>query len=1631
MGKLGASVVKPAVKAAEPGSPGRTAAPAAGDGGDAGLVPMAAYHYGGSALGWPAAVREKGAPGSPSATAHAVSPPPAVPPPPVSAPTPVAPATPPNRTGLPDDLKRGVEHLAGVDLDAVRVHYGSPQPARLGALAYAFGAEIHLAPGQGRHLPHETWHIAQQAQGRVAPTVQWKRDLPGSENAALEREADRMGEAALRAGRTTEANETNGASHAGGMGGMGGVARASAAGSSRRVGRWRASPSHGVVQRMPDEALKQLRNYSNIEAGLALALRNARWIHETFPLLRSNQETYKSIKSALVRQVREAANYAPLYHVFIRTWNDGLDAHDLAYVRSQSRNLPTYAPRPHEPFVAGAKATDEALAAWFSKPSWAKLSNPDSKLAKAIPTLLTEQDFPERVTTALKLYFAHTANFVPVDNLGRDFRSVEHGQYYRSSNDPVRRDNTALLKAAVRKNAKRDGTDLPEKFTAQITNRALHDALVERGYVKPQIQATQFVGSSQDPASSISVYQSVAGTHTGSLGLIQNVYRTVQIGTQLTPASAPSSRRSWREPSEATVDPLLQPLIPDAQLAPDTELNYHDLLLLDRGTLIAQTAKEVGKILSAGRRGWRAVPIQSPTHASLILELVDRAGGNPLAESVWRNTFIAAFNEAAGTLGLQTRATHRGSFGFLYPSVSSVGGPVRLWPGLTPPNVFKGLVVKALEILHENDSRFQKPDLTRSTRPRPAASTTQWRDVPLYREALKTAVRYAQDSLHGVVSIDGPRAFARWIMVRLQRNLKRAQFLLARPVARKSTDHEAAYVKAASVIENLMEYSYLLEAFNAHGPDSPDAVRNDPYPQYLRDSLSLDPTRHDTATFYLDSGMQAIVTANLLARTWAIDHKRIGADEPLESIDLYSYFEYSSVDKENLYIRPINRGAQGYLDSTALDKALDERDRQGTAPPAIIAADLNPVLTSIQASRNRVPYGEVFRRFANQTASGAGPSTGPAPLNDTTVPIVDVTNAPLSAAAKLDLAAGYENFIIVESLSKHQQLSADKFTMGRLSAIGTPEFMRAANALVKPIEEAAFHRLTATYRLRADRIFYGGRDSANTALLASQLKDAGQYDRFMVLMGRETMWNAIDKRPDGDAATLRERQRAMRIVLDEVLAVYVDEVLAPAKSKLDLDAALRALPDADRRDVTQRIERRFGATLKTKEADDPHVREFLRLSPDSWQSTGIANVGNTCYLAAALNLLALSPYRSLFAALPPPAVDPLAEPRAQIAVMLATIRSGQPVDSAAVGHLLITLDAAGLLGDGALALNAQRDPTELLGNLIDHFGTANAGGANYRLTQVYSKRISLGRDLQRRDGVAPAGFSPFTPAPGTGFGNFADVRTADWLIKLPITGVDNLRDALRSYQSRERITQISGVTPVNQGGAQRNVVFTSTGESQISLGNEAPRAITIQLVRWVQAQQRIRKDSRPIDMPRRFALNGRRYRIQTVVYHVGAQPYVGHYTTSTRDDAGYWSYRDDSRVSPDYDHVQRIQYGYVYTYVDEGPLTLADANLLDLANPGPWPPPGPLAPPPVAVQDAQQQQPLAPAPLPAVTTTTTRSDNDGRGRKRPFDSTLGRRPTSTRQPARKPAPSDTEQESERPFKRRPPDPDGKPGEDRS
>jgi hypothetical protein len=104
----------------------------------------------------------------------------------------------PNNTGLPNQLKAGIESLSGMSMDHVKVNYNSDKPAQLNAHAYAQGSEIHVAPGQEQHLPHEAWHVVQQAQGRVKPTMQMKQGVPVNDDVGLENEADVMGGKALQ-----------------------------------------------------------------------------------------------------------------------------------------------------------------------------------------------------------------------------------------------------------------------------------------------------------------------------------------------------------------------------------------------------------------------------------------------------------------------------------------------------------------------------------------------------------------------------------------------------------------------------------------------------------------------------------------------------------------------------------------------------------------------------------------------------------------------------------------------------------------------------------------------------------------------------------------------------------------------------------------------------------------------------------------------------------------------------------------------------------------------------------------------------------------------------------------------------------------------------------------------------------------------------------------------------------------------------------------------------------------------------------------------------------------------------------------------------------------------------------------
>ena len=101
-----------------------------------------------------------------------------------------------NKTGLPDNLKSGMETLSGMSLDDVKVHRNSDKPSQLQAQAQ--GTDIHLGPGQEKHFPHEAWHVVQQKQGRVKPTIQMKGKVSANDDAGLEKEVDEMGVKASR-----------------------------------------------------------------------------------------------------------------------------------------------------------------------------------------------------------------------------------------------------------------------------------------------------------------------------------------------------------------------------------------------------------------------------------------------------------------------------------------------------------------------------------------------------------------------------------------------------------------------------------------------------------------------------------------------------------------------------------------------------------------------------------------------------------------------------------------------------------------------------------------------------------------------------------------------------------------------------------------------------------------------------------------------------------------------------------------------------------------------------------------------------------------------------------------------------------------------------------------------------------------------------------------------------------------------------------------------------------------------------------------------------------------------------------------------------------------------------------------
>lgn len=81
----------------------------------------------------------------------------------------------------------------------------------LQALARTQGVDIHVGPGQEKHLPHEASHPVQQSQGRVKPTLQAK-GASINDDEGVEHEAEVQGRKAARGGSVSGLDTTSRAS---------------------------------------------------------------------------------------------------------------------------------------------------------------------------------------------------------------------------------------------------------------------------------------------------------------------------------------------------------------------------------------------------------------------------------------------------------------------------------------------------------------------------------------------------------------------------------------------------------------------------------------------------------------------------------------------------------------------------------------------------------------------------------------------------------------------------------------------------------------------------------------------------------------------------------------------------------------------------------------------------------------------------------------------------------------------------------------------------------------------------------------------------------------------------------------------------------------------------------------------------------------------------------------------------------------------------------------------------------------------------------------------------------------------------------------------------------------------------
>lgn len=1185
-------------------------------------------------------------------------------------------------------------------------------------------------------------------------------------------------------------------------------------------------------------------------------------------------------------------------------------------------------------------ADEKWLDAWYAKPLEQKTMTADRKFAQIINNVLDDvpqnqksrtrpslskridqfdwKDIKKKQLTAMLSFQMHIAPYRPIANQGldRNMKGKAGGDYFRS-NEHRYKDIFSRVAGNVPDVAAALNADSTKKIMSPM-NQPLLKALAPLATSSADVHRLSQVGGvdifKRPTGSPPTDFPSLAVTHNPLIGLDQAQRFIEEYNNKPNRAPIPMSllfdevgqvrdymgmgRRLLRGSEPTTAQEVLPDIAKSLKgmISPATSESFHDFMLRERGGVADRLSAMINT--SPSRGGFSAIGTEQ--HPSVIIHNkaisgIKKAKARKTALNTWEKTLLGDLNANPDADAWHATATKRASFGFARPTVAKMSPSLRLWPGFAPERVLEKGLRASLGLGEPTPSTTSE-------------STTERDTAPVHVEALKAAVRHALISINRGGASQPSTAEAKtrdWLLTRLTINLEKARYLLTLHQASLAASNKTTpplditqhYLKSAEVIDRLQEYAFMYTALTFDEGRKETEESADPYEQYLASAEFV--KNKQRKVFYLDSGMQALNVAALIARNFM----KVKPSETVPVRQHHPYYETESV-RTNL-------------------KLTNKTGPVSKSEKAIVSADLSPVLKDPLSSK-------VGARLSPQEHAENIAGT----ITPESIPILDVTNTSLQSVnaviAKAEGGTRAENFMITESLVKHSELGADKFVMGRLIVIGSEDFIKAASNVAGPIEAAARHPLQQEYRRNMDEALYG---DAVVELSPNWTESFGEraqaYNSFMAAMGYQEVWAETTGQGETDediSTTTKVDPSAGWDLLHLAFNDYVSAVLkAEDLTSAKLELAFASLPLSDQNELRLRIEHILLPEDLTDETSFADLDEFQE------EGSGIENVRNSCYIAAGLNMLAFSRYYDFFAPDVEIVIEDVAEDnepglKTRIGEILADIRANQAIGGDRIRALLAALDRLHLLPApaahaavrGETTQGAQQDPNEVFfRNILDHFRDQLD---NFLLRQTYRTEIRNRENNQALEVDAPENYSSLDESGG--FSHDQD----ELAIELPIAGASSLREAMMRYLRTETIPDVKYREPMYE-----EAVRSGEAGRSIRLGTETPDALTFSLKRWAG----LRKDKRKIDMPERFVLNNQVYRLDAVVYHHGEVSTGGHYTASTRRPGSEdWQYRDDLAVGNDPRAAERRGFGYLYTYSRQGPVDDLGAGLLDIKNPG-------------------------------------------------------------------------------------------------